>query len=84
MTEICPCCHAGVLHRRAVTYADWHTVEGVGTEQFIVIPHVPAWLCDVCGLKLFDEQVMARLEPLLGPTDGSREAASQRFQSMFG
>jgi YgiT-type zinc finger domain-containing protein len=83
MMEICPCCHAGVLRRRAVTYADWHTVEDVGTEQFIIIPRVPAWLCDVCGLKLFDEHVMARLKPLLGPVEGSRQAASQRFQSMF-
>jgi len=42
----------------AVTYAAWHTLEGYRDEQFVMVPHVPAWLCDVCGAKILDADVM--------------------------
>ena len=65
--DVCPNCHAGALHRRPVTYAAWHTLSDEGDERFVIVPQVPAWLCNVCGLKLFDADVLAWLAPLLGP-----------------
>ncbi len=67
MTDVCPNCHAGALRKRPVTYAAWHTLSGEGAVQFVVVPHIAAWLCDVCGIKLFDEEALAWLIPLLGP-----------------
>ena len=68
MKDVCPNCHAGALRLQPVTYAAWHTPEGSGQEQFVVVPHVPAWLCNVCGAKFFDAEAMAQLATLLGPT----------------
>jgi YgiT-type zinc finger domain-containing protein len=67
MMDICPNCHAGALHKRLVTYAAWHTLPSEGGEQFVIAHRVPAWLCDVCGAKLFDAEALAWLAPLLGP-----------------
>jgi hypothetical protein len=64
--DVCPNCRAGTLHKRPVTYAAWHALSGQSDVQFIVAP-VPARRCDVCGIKLFDEQALAWLMPLLGP-----------------
>lgn len=71
MTDVCPNCHAGALRLRSVTYADWHALEGSEDEQFVIIPRVPAWLCDVCGYKVFDATTIGWLAPLLGPTTES-------------
>jgi len=51
-----------------VTYAAWHTLKDSRDEQFVLVPGVPAWLCDVCGAKFLDAEAMAWLAPLLGPT----------------
>jgi len=64
--DVCPNCHAGTLRKQRVTYAAWHALAGEGDAQFIVAP-IPAWLCDVCGVKLFDAEALAWLMPLLGP-----------------
>jgi len=77
--DICPNCHAGALRRRLVTYAAWHTFSGAGDERFVIVPQVPAWLCDVCGLKLFDAETLARLAPLLGPAVDSDAVSRQPF-----
>ncbi len=69
--DICPNCHAGALRKRSITYAAWHTLSGEGPGEFVVAPKVPAWLCDVCGIKLFDEEALAWLMPLLGPAADS-------------
>ena len=67
------------MRLRAVTYAAWHTLEGSRDEQFVIVPHVPAWLCDVCGAKFWDAGVMAWLAPLLGPTSDLDENAGLLF-----
>ncbi len=64
--DVCPNCHAGTLRKRPVTYAAWHALSGEGDAQFVVA-QTQAWLCDVCGIKLFDEEALAWLLPLLGP-----------------
>lgn len=65
--DVCPNCHAGALRKRLVTYASWHSLSGEGDAQFVIVSRVPGWLCDVCGIKLFDESALAWLMPLLGP-----------------
>lgn len=30
------------------------------------IPNVPAWKCDVCGMSLFDDEAIRRIEVLIG------------------
>jgi hypothetical protein len=68
VTDVCPHCHAGAMRLRAVTYAAWHALEGSGDERFVIVPHVPAWLCNVCGARFLDADAVAWLAPLLGPT----------------
>ena len=80
----CPHCHAGALQRRCVLYAAWHSTPGEGDEQFVLIPNVPGWLCDVCGAKILDADALAWLTPLLGPAidvdDASRAAFARQVR----
>jgi YgiT-type zinc finger domain-containing protein len=59
--QTCSQCHAGHLHQRHVTYINWHT------GQFVVVPNVAAWQCDVCASIEIDAEAINRLMPLLGP-----------------
>lgn len=56
----CPMCHVGKLHERYVTHSQ--IFEG----HLVVINHVPAMVCDVCGERILDRDVLARLSGLLG------------------
>ena len=56
----CPMCHVGKLQERYVTYSQ--IFEG----HLVVINHVPAMVCDVCGERILDRDVLARLSGLLG------------------
>ena len=75
----CPRCHAGALQRRRVLYAAWHSMSGEGGKQFVLIPNVPAWLCDVCGAKILDSDAIAWLAPLLGPAIDVDDASPAAF-----
>ena len=55
----------GNLHPRSVNYANWHA------GQYVVVPHMPAWLCDICALCLIDRDALQRLLPLIGPVTRS-------------
>ena len=79
MKDVCPNCHAGALRLQPVTYAAWHIPEGSGQEQFVVVLHIPAWLCDVCGTKFFNVEASGRLASLLGPTAKPDENAHWSF-----
>jgi YgiT-type zinc finger domain-containing protein len=69
---ICPICHFGKLGERQVTHTQ--IFEG----QLIVIPNVPALVCDVCGEKILDDEVLTRLSGLLGQGKGNARDATQR------
>ncbi len=56
---LCSVCHFGRLRPRRVTYVQMF--EG----RPVVIPNVPALVCDVCGERVLDDQVLARLSGLL-------------------
>ena len=61
-----PCneCPAGLMHTRSITYFTW-----LG-EELITVPNFPAWVCDVCGNRIYDERSLALLSMLLSPEAG--------------
>ena len=61
-----PCneCAAGIMHLRHITYFTW-----LG-EELITVPHFPAWICDVCGRREYDERAISWLTMLLSPDAG--------------
>ena len=61
-----PCseCAAGVMHLRHITYFTW-----LG-EELITVPNFPAWICDVCGRRDYDERAISWLTMLLSPDAG--------------
>ena len=64
--EAYPCneCPAGVMHLRHITYFTW-----LG-EELITVPNFPAWVCDMCGKREYDEQAISWLTMLLSPNAG--------------
>ncbi|MBL7201902.1 MAG: type II toxin-antitoxin system MqsA family antitoxin [Anaerolineae bacterium] len=69
---ICPICHYGKLCERLITHSQ--IFEG----QLIVTPKVPALVCDVCGEKILDDEVLTRLSGLLGQSKHGARSATQR------
>ena len=63
---VIPCreCQAGVMHRSFVTYYTW-----LG-EELITVPNFPAWVCDVCGKREYDQQAEIWLHTILKPEAG--------------
>ena len=60
----CKECQMGKLNRQMVTYLTW-----LGDEM-ITVRDFPAWVCDVCGLRIYDSQALNRLSLLLSPNAG--------------
>lgn len=60
----CKECQMGRLNRRYVTYITW-----LGDEM-ITVPDFPAWICDMCGARIYDGQALNRLSLLLSPNAG--------------
>jgi YgiT-type zinc finger domain-containing protein len=61
-----PCteCAAGVMHLQHITYFTW-----LG-EELITVPNFPAWVCDMCGRREYDERAISWLTMLLNPNAG--------------
>jgi YgiT-type zinc finger domain-containing protein len=61
-----PCdeCQAGMMRLRFVTYFTWLAAEP------IMVPSFPAWICDVCGRREYDEKSLSWLTMLLNPDAG--------------
>lgn len=64
LTITCTECQAGQMHKQYLTYFTW-----LG-EDLITVPNFPAWICDVCGRRLYDNQAVTRLNLLLTPNAG--------------
>lgn len=64
--ETSPCreCSAGVMHLRHITYFTW-----LG-EELITVPNFPAWICDMCGKRDYDERAISWITMVLSPTAG--------------
>lgn len=64
--SVLPCneCPAGNMHVRHITYFTW-----LG-EELITVPNFPAWVCDMCGKREYDERAVSWLNMLLSPDAG--------------
>ena len=60
----CPECQAGMMRPRYVTYFTWLDAE------LVIVPNFPAWVCDVCGRREYDERAISWLTTLLTPSAG--------------
>lgn len=69
-----PCseCQAGMLQVRYITYFTW-----LG-DELITVPNFPAWICDMCGRREYDERAISWLTMLLSPIAGKPTAKSKR------
>ena len=55
----CPECHLGTLQPASAFYCAWLQ------NEFISVPDFPAWICDVCGRREYDEEAVQELQTLL-------------------
>ncbi len=64
--EPIPCteCQAGVMRLQYITFFTW-----LG-DELITVPNFPAWVCDVCGRREYDEKSISWLTMLLNPDAG--------------
>ncbi len=71
-----PCneCSSGLMRLRFITYFTWLN------EELITVPNFPAWICDVCGRREYDEKAISWLTMLLSPNAG-RPSARKRIPS---
>jgi YgiT-type zinc finger domain-containing protein len=53
-----------MMRVRYITYFTWLT------EELITVPNFPAWVCDVCGRREYDERAISWLTLLLSPNTG--------------
>lgn len=60
----CSECQAGVMRLKFVTYFTWLE------DELITVPNFPAWVCDVCGRREYDEKSISWLTMLLDPNAG--------------
>lgn len=60
----CNECQAGLMRMRLITYMTW-----LG-EELVLVPNFPAWICDVCGRREYDEKSISWLSMLLNPDAG--------------
>lgn len=77
LPETYPCteCQAGILRPRYITYFTW-----LG-DELIIVPNFPAWVCDVCGKREYDQHALAWLQMLLNPNAGHPPSRSERSES---
>jgi len=69
---LCPECQAGILRLQHKTYFTWLNSE------LVTVPNFPAWVCDVCGRREYDERAIVWLNTLLNPDTGRRLRARRQ------
>jgi YgiT-type zinc finger domain-containing protein len=69
-----PCkeCQAGVLRLKFITYFTWLD------NELVTVPNFPAWVCDVCGRRDYDERAISMLSTLLNPDTGKSPSPRRR------
>jgi YgiT-type zinc finger domain-containing protein len=69
-----PCneCQAGMMRVHYITYFTW-----LG-DELITVPNFPAWVCDVCGRREYDERAISWLTLLLSPNAGRPTSKARR------
>lgn len=71
-TRPCSECVAGLMHLQFITYFTW-----LG-DELVTVPNFPAWVCDVCGRREYDERALSWLTVLLNPTAGRPSSPRRR------
>ncbi|MBN2550727.1 MAG: YgiT-type zinc finger protein [Anaerolineales bacterium] len=69
---VCSECQTGVLRLQYLTYFTWLNGE------LITVPNFPAWVCDVCGRRDYDDRAVLWLNTLLAPEAGRRLSPRRR------
>lgn len=69
-----PCneCPAGIMRLRHITYFTW-----LG-DELVMDPRFPAWVCDICGKREYDERAISWLSMLLNPEAGRPTRRAKR------
>lgn len=60
----CQTCAGGRRTLRHITYLTWFR------DQMITVPNFPAWVCDLCGGRDYDNRAIAWLNTLLNSGGG--------------
>jgi YgiT-type zinc finger domain-containing protein len=68
----CNECQAGMMRLQFITYFTWLD------EELVTVPNFPAWVCDVCGKREYDERAVNWLTTLLSPNAGQTTIANRR------
>lgn len=73
-SPICPHCHMGYLKPTTQTYV------ALVNDLLLSAPDMPGWKCDICQFLEFDEDMMFRLDALVGGMEaaGDNERAGAR------
>jgi len=68
-----PCneCQAGMMRLSYITYFTWLD------EELVTVPGFPAWICDVCGKREYDDRAVNWLVTLLSPNAGQTTIRSK-------
>jgi len=72
--ESYPCgeCQAGVLSLQFITYFTWLD------DELVTVPNFPAWVCDVCGKREYDERAVIGWQHCSARLRGSRRTNCDR------
>jgi YgiT-type zinc finger domain-containing protein len=68
----CQNCHAGHVSIQHITYFTWLSGE------LITVPDFPAWVCDMCGLREYDQRALSWLNIILSPDTGRKKPAAKQ------
>ncbi len=75
-TFACNECQAGMMRLQFITYFTWLD------EELVTVPNFPAWVCDVCGKREYDERAVNWLVTLLSPNAGQTTMPGRRRRRM--
>jgi YgiT-type zinc finger domain-containing protein len=64
----CSVCQAGHMQPVRITYFTWLV------DELITVPNFPAWVCDVCGRREYDQHAVNEISLLLAPHAGKANA----------
>ena len=68
----CNECQAGVMRLTYITFFTWLD------DELVTVPNFPAWICDVCGRREYDERAISWLSTLLNPDTGKSSSHRRR------
>lgn len=60
----CNQCPAGMMHLNYITYFTWLD------DELVMVPGFPAWICDICAKREYDDRAVTWLATLLSPNAG--------------